>query len=435
MNVKDSVEASDYYQILGVRKDAPGNEIKNAYRKRAKEVHPDRNQGDNRANEKFLRVQMAFDILNNPEKRAEYDKSKNSIRKRIDALIKNNDRFSLRDIAMDNKHPKSERVRAAIAYIGLEGDKLKLIEDAYSGNLPGEATNAAFLRYVQLEKNMYALMKEVYSGKLPNEIEDAAVSKYIEKTDSTLLLRGVAEYDSHSKRIRVAAGIKYLGKIDSARELENAGENRKLPKEVRTAAKIKYLGKIDSAKELENAKKDTLEGVRNFAELMMMDVGGTSGYLAQLKKVLAHGNLPEIARVYVGLWCVELEEDRETLRRYVADNELSSEMRIAAADKFALGIDSRIEALELFEGGDCPLSLAAGIRYVEIEPDVFAAHEIYRKSPPDSIKTIAINNMKGEIVDGAMKKEYYRYLKKHGTKLKPPVLQRKIEKMKKMERC
>ena len=66
-------EKRDYYEVLGVQRNANADEIKKAYRKAAIKYHPDKNPGDKEAEEKFKEAAEAYDVLSNPDKRARYD--------------------------------------------------------------------------------------------------------------------------------------------------------------------------------------------------------------------------------------------------------------------------------------------------------------------------------------------------------------------------
>jgi len=67
-------ERPDYYKILGVGKNASDEEIKKAYRKLARKYHPDTNQGDKKAEERFKEISQAHDVLSDPDKRKAYDR-------------------------------------------------------------------------------------------------------------------------------------------------------------------------------------------------------------------------------------------------------------------------------------------------------------------------------------------------------------------------
>ncbi|KAI4864486.1 DnaJ-domain-containing protein [Hypoxylon rubiginosum] len=75
-----SSKKTDYYDLLGVDRQATDEEIKKAYRKKALELHPDRNYGDvENATQKFAEVQAAYEVLSDPQERAWYDSHRDAI--------------------------------------------------------------------------------------------------------------------------------------------------------------------------------------------------------------------------------------------------------------------------------------------------------------------------------------------------------------------
>jgi molecular chaperone DnaJ len=75
MAAKDLYE-KDFYKVLGVDKKSTPEEIKKKYRSLARDLHPDKTQGDSALEEKFKAVSEAYDILSDPKKRAEYDEAR-----------------------------------------------------------------------------------------------------------------------------------------------------------------------------------------------------------------------------------------------------------------------------------------------------------------------------------------------------------------------
>ncbi len=66
-------EKRDYYEVLGIHRNAAETEIKKAFRQMAVKYHPDKNPGDKTAEGKFKELSEAYEVLSDPQKRAQYD--------------------------------------------------------------------------------------------------------------------------------------------------------------------------------------------------------------------------------------------------------------------------------------------------------------------------------------------------------------------------
>lgn len=75
-SLRGTVASKDYYNILGVTKDTPQNEIKKKYRELAKKYHPDKHKGDSKAEARFKDISEAYDTIGTPEKKQKYDMEK-----------------------------------------------------------------------------------------------------------------------------------------------------------------------------------------------------------------------------------------------------------------------------------------------------------------------------------------------------------------------
>ncbi len=114
------VGREDYYAILGVNRSATPEEIKRAYRKLAKQYHPDRNPGDKTAEGKFKEVQEAYEVLNDADKRRDYD------------------RFGRAGVGRFQEHPQGQRVYTWGGGSQINLDDLEDLFTAFGGG-QGEA--------------------------------------------------------------------------------------------------------------------------------------------------------------------------------------------------------------------------------------------------------------------------------------------------------
>lgn len=115
----------DFYSVLGVKRDAGAEEIKSAWRTKAKSVHPDQNRDDPDANRRFTEVGRAYEVLKDPEKRTRYDQQ----RDKVEALAREQtimqQRQNAREAAEKAKIAKANAERILAELARAEAEKAK----------------------------------------------------------------------------------------------------------------------------------------------------------------------------------------------------------------------------------------------------------------------------------------------------------------------
>jgi DnaJ-class molecular chaperone len=115
----------DFYSILGVKRDAGADEIKAAWRTKAKSVHPDQNRDDPLANNRFAEIGRAYEVLKDPAKRSRYDQQ----RMKVEALEREQtimqQRQSAREAAEKAKQAKANAERVLEELARAEAEKAK----------------------------------------------------------------------------------------------------------------------------------------------------------------------------------------------------------------------------------------------------------------------------------------------------------------------
>ncbi len=101
----------DLYSVLGVRRDAGADEIKAAWRTRAKSVHPDQNREDPNANQRFAEIGRAYEVLKDPKKRNHYDQQ----RSKVEAMEREQTIMQQRESAREAARQAAEKAKAAKA--------------------------------------------------------------------------------------------------------------------------------------------------------------------------------------------------------------------------------------------------------------------------------------------------------------------------------
>jgi DnaJ-class molecular chaperone len=133
----------DFYSILGVKRDAGADEIKAAWRKKAKSVHPDQNRDDPNAHNRFAEMGRAYEVLKDPTKRSRYDQQ----RSKVEALEREQtimqQRNAAREAAEKAKQAKANAERILAELAQAEAAKAKAEAAAAAAAAQAEAAKAA----------------------------------------------------------------------------------------------------------------------------------------------------------------------------------------------------------------------------------------------------------------------------------------------------
>lgn len=115
----------DFYSVLGVRRNAGADEIKTAWRSKAKSVHPDHNQDDPEASHRFAEIGRAYEILKDPEKRNRYDRQREKAENRMREQTILQQRQAAREAAERAKEAKENAERILAELQRAEAEKAK----------------------------------------------------------------------------------------------------------------------------------------------------------------------------------------------------------------------------------------------------------------------------------------------------------------------
>jgi curved DNA-binding protein len=152
------MEYKDYYKSLGVNRNASQDEIRDAFRKLARQYHPDKNKGDKRAEEKFKEINEANQVLSDPEKRKKYDQFGSN----WEQFSRAGGRAEDFDWNRWGARPGGTRVNVEDLFGGAGGGFSDFFEALLGGGLGGAPRRAA--RGQNVEQEVEITLEEAYRG-------------------------------------------------------------------------------------------------------------------------------------------------------------------------------------------------------------------------------------------------------------------------------
>ncbi|MHA7970059.1 DnaJ domain-containing protein [Rhizobium sp. CAU 1783] len=129
----------DFYSVLGVKRDAGADEIKAAWRSKAKSVHPDQNRDDPDAGRRFTEVGRAYEVLKDPEKRNRYDQQRDKVEAREREQTIMQQRQAAREAAERAKQAKANAERIMAELARAEAEKAKADKQAQAAQAAAQS--------------------------------------------------------------------------------------------------------------------------------------------------------------------------------------------------------------------------------------------------------------------------------------------------------
>lgn len=203
------MEFKDYYNVLGVERDAADREIKAAYRKLARKYHPDINPGDKKAEERFKEINEAYEVLGDSEKRKKYDQ----LGSNWEEILRN------REYARQYTHPDFE-------WPGAEAfDPGDFFEAFFGGRGPSKRKS----RGADIEGEIHLTLEELYNSvKKSIKLNVSEVCQYCKGSGTTSSSFASASLCRHCSG---------TGRVSKSKNIEV-----KIPKGLKEGSKIRLAG-------------------------------------------------------------------------------------------------------------------------------------------------------------------------------------------------
>lgn len=154
------MEFIDYYKVLGVTKDASQKDIKKAYRKKARTMHPDLNPDDPQAQQNFQRLNEANQVLSDPEKRKKYDKYGKDWEHGEEY-----ERYRQQQQQQQQAHhSRQQKAYGGSGFDGFEGGGFSDFFESMFGSRGGQGFNAGAYRGQDVQATLQLRLSDVYTS-------------------------------------------------------------------------------------------------------------------------------------------------------------------------------------------------------------------------------------------------------------------------------